>query len=94
MDVFSTDGLKSKIEGLIEKYETLRTENAFLSAKVSSLERDAQDKSLTIKSLQERINKLQLTSAFENSSTDKSEAKRKVSKLIREIDGCIALLEE
>ena len=94
MDEYLIESLDSKITELVARYETLVRENGELSSKLAAAKLELDNNSLTIKELQERLDKLQLTSAFEISSKDKAQAKRKISKLISEIDDCIALLNE
>ena len=45
-----------------------------------------------IKELEEKIDKLQLAGAFEASAVDVKEARQNISRLVREIDKCISLL--
>ena len=92
MDEYLIESLDSKISELVARYEALLGENRELSSKLAVAQRELENITLTNKELQERIDKLQLTSAFENSSKDKAQAKRKISKLISEIDDCIAML--
>lgn len=94
MEIDLIQNINGKINLLIAKYESVVAANAELSEKNSVLEREIKDKNETIKKLQERIDILQLTSAFENSSQDRNQAKRKISGLIREIDNCIELLND
>ena len=92
MDEYLIESLDSKISELVARYEALLDENKELSSKLAAAQRELENITLTNKELQERIDRLQLTSAFENSSKDKAQAKRKISKLISEIDDCIAML--
>ena len=94
MDEYLIESLDSKISELVARYEALLDENKELSSKLAAAQRELENITLTNKELQERIDRLQLTSAFENSSKDKAQAKRKISKLISEIDDCIAMLND
>lgn len=94
MDVSVADGLKDKIEELVSRYEALKQENGELSAKVSSYEDIIRNNDLKIKELTQRLDNLQLISAFDGNTTEKAETKRKISKMIAEIDRCIAMLSE
>lgn len=94
METDLIQNINGKINLLIAKYESAVSANAELAERNSVLEREIKDKNETIKKLQERIAILQLTSAFENSSQDRNQAKRKISGLIREIDNCIELLND
>ena len=94
METSSIESLKAGIAELLSRYETLSREHAELSDKWEEACAEINRQTLTIKELEERINKLQLDSAFSTASPDRAEAKRKVSRMIRQIDRCIALLDE
>jgi hypothetical protein len=94
MDDRVLKSIADKIETLISRYETLKSENVRLSGELARLKADNDDKNNNIKALQEKLDKLQLTEAFSGSSSDNSDAKRKVAQLIREIDKCMAMLSE
>jgi len=47
-----------------------------------------------IKELENKVNKLQLVEAFRTSSQDVKEAKQKIGKMVKEIDKCIAMLND
>ncbi len=85
-------GLKERIEKLISKYEVLRAREADLSERLERSEKLNQEKDNTIKELKERLDNLQLTLALGSSAPDRAEAKRRVAGLMKEIDKCIALL--
>ena len=86
------DGLKERIAKLISLYEGLCEREADLSERLERSEKLNLEKDNTIKELKERLDNLQLTLALGSSSPDRAEAKRKVAGLIKEIDKCIALL--
>ena len=85
-------GLKERIAKLISKYEVLRAREADLSERLERSEKLNQEKDNTIKELKERLDNLQLTLALGSSAPDRAEAKRRVAGLMKEIDKCIALL--
>ena len=86
------EGLKERIAKLISKYEALRAREADLSERLERSEKLCEEKENTINELKERLDNLQLTLALGSSSPDRAEARRKVAGLIKEIDKCIALL--
>ena len=88
----SIDGLKERIAKLISDYEVLREREADLSRKLELSGKLLEEKDITINELKQRLDNLQLTLALGSSSPDRAEAKRKVAGLIKEIDRCIALL--
>ena len=88
------DGLKERIAKLISKYEVLRAREADLSERLERSEKLNQEKDNTIKELKERLDNLQLTLALGSSAPDRAEAKRRVAGLMKEIDKCMALLND
>lgn len=93
MDGEVINSLKGKIGQLIARCEKLEKENARFSEKISSLEATNAKQIDIIKRLKEQTEKQQLIEAFGN-MPDRTEAKRRVSALIREIDRCIDLLND
>ena len=92
---------KRKIEGFISRYEYLIAENmrlkeklALAEAKVEEGELKIQTYNQKIEELEQQIERLQLTEAFKYSASDVKEAKKNISRLVKEIEKCIALLNE
>ena len=92
---------KSKIEMLISKYEQLVAINMRLGESLRKCREELADKdrkietcNLRINELEQQIDKLQLTEAFKSSASAIKEAKQNISRLVREIDKCIALLND
>ena len=86
--------LKTKVEELISRYETLDREYAEVKARLEKCETDNQKKELKIKELEKQIDHLRLKDAFLGTTPDRAQAKRKVASLIKEIDACVSLLNE
>ena len=86
--------LKTKVEELVGRYETLARENADMKARLARCEKDISKKDLKIKELEKQIENLRLKEAFLGTTGDRTQAKRKVAKLIKEIDACVNLLDE
>ncbi len=86
--------LETKVRELISRYESLKTENSALRGKLEALTAQLEQKTNNIQLLEQKIKNLQLTGAFLGSGGDNAAAKRKVSALIKEIDRCIAMLDE
>lgn len=86
--------LKTKVEELVARYETLARENADLKGRLARCETDITKKDLKIKELEKQIENLRLKEAFLGTSGDRAQARRKVAKLIKEIDACVSLLDE
>ena len=85
--------LRQRIQQLISAYETERQERKRLEIEL--------EKSLTqnkackeqITELERTIDNLKLADAFKSGNTDNTEARKKIDKLIKEIDKCITLME-
>lgn len=86
--------LKSKIEELIARYESLKVENEELKARLAQSDAQLVTKTQKLNQLERQIGNLQLTEALKGSSGDSARAKRKVAALIKEIDKCIGLLND
>lgn len=86
--------LKSKVEELISRYETVRSENEELKARLEQVVAQNDIKTQKLNKLEQQIENLQLRKAFTDTSGDNTLAKRKVSSLIREIDKCMELLND
>lgn len=86
--------LKTKVEELVGRYETLARENVELKARLDRCEKDISKKDLKIKELEKQIENLRLKEAFLGTTSDRTQARRKVARLIKEIDACVSLLDE
>ena len=91
--------LSAKIEKLISMYENERGENASLRSELEAsrgLIAQYKDKQThleqKIKTLEDKINNLQLAGAFTASPGDSAGAKRRLNAVIKEIDECISML--
>ena len=88
------ESLRMRIELLISKYESVSAENTQLKQQIEQHKTIIHNQKNTIDELVARIDKLQLTEAFLATTQDVDEARKKIGKLVREIDKCIALLSE
>ena len=88
------ESLKAGIAELLSRYEKLSRENAELRRELDGALADVAEQQTNIEELKNRINRLQLDLAFSNASPDRAEAKRKVSRMLKQIDQCIALLDD
>ncbi|MBQ6300252.1 MAG: hypothetical protein IKH24_07770 [Bacteroidales bacterium] len=86
--------LTAKVEELISRYETLDRENADIKARLARYEKEASKKDTRIKELEKQITDLRLKEAFLGTAGDRTQAKRTVARLIKEIDACVSLLNE
>jgi archaellum component FlaC len=84
--------LKNKIGSLVSKYEHVKAGNERMAIELTTLKLLLSENKTTISELEQKINRLQMAEAFKASSADVREAKQKIGKIIKEIDRCIALL--
>ena len=86
--------LKKKIQRIISEYELILSENEKLNTQVVQYISDLNNSNNKIKELEKKIENLQLMEAFKASTQDVKEAKQKIGRLIKDIDSCIALLND
>lgn len=88
------DTFATRVRQMILQYHDVVKENGELYAMVD--ERDAEIRRLQaeVHQLQNDYNSLKTARMLEVSDTDLDTAKRKVNKLIRDVDKCITLLSE
>ncbi len=88
-----TDKLKDRIQQLIAKYETEKAERIRLQSELAKSESQSAEYTKQITELERAIDNLKLADAFKAGNADNTEARKKIDRLIKEIDKCITLLE-
>ena len=86
--------LKRHIEQIISKYELTLSENAILKENLERHKNELEERDRRIKDLEQKVELMQLGEAFKASAEDVKEAKRKIGKIVREIDKCISMLND
>ena len=86
------EGIKTDIEKLIALYEAERSERERLQAELVRCGAENESCRKRIEDLEQQVNNLHLSEAC-GVGGDSSAAKEKIERLIKEIDKCIALLE-
>lgn len=86
--------LNNKIDDLIQRYSALEEENKNLKTLSEKLESLLRERENEIKELEKKYEILKLTGALLGETEYGSEAKKKITELMREIDKCIALLDK
>ena len=86
------DRLKKRIQQLISAYETERESRKRLEVELEKSEIQNEAYRKQIIELERTIDNLKLADAFKSGS-DNTEARKKIDKLIKEIDKCITLME-
>ena len=86
--------LKGHIEQIISKYELALSENRVLNEELDGCREELENKEKRIKELEKKVELMQLGDAFKASSEDVKEAKKKIGRIVREIDKCISMLND
>ena len=86
------EGVKSNFERLVALYEAQKQRAEALSSKLAQCESENKSYKEQMTDLNRQIDILKLSGAFTGSG-DGSQARERLDKLIRDIDKCIALLE-
>jgi len=84
--------LNRKLDELLIRYNNLKTENEEYKKNNEALEIMLQEKEERIKELETRYERVKLTGALLGEGENASEAKKKITELVREIDKCVALI--
>lgn len=84
--------LHNKIVLLLEKYQQLKDDLKVSNERVDDLSKQLDDQNQTIRQLNEKNKVLKLSTSIQNKQGDNKAAKQKINELVREIDKCIALL--
>ena len=79
---------------LMGKYHTLMQDNELLHKRLAEKEQALENLSARLKEKQEQYDRLKTTLTIEASARDIRDARSALSGLVREIDKCIALLNE
>jgi predicted nucleic acid-binding Zn-ribbon protein len=84
--------LNRKLDELLNRYNNLKTEVAELKNGNEDLKAKIQDRDIKIKELEIKYERVKLSGALLGEGENASEAKKKITDLVREIDRCVALL--
>jgi coenzyme F420-reducing hydrogenase delta subunit len=84
--------LNSKLDELLDKYNNLKTEYTQLKTGNEAMKSQLQDRETTIRELEIKNERIKLSGALLGEGENATEAKKKITELVREIDRCVALL--
>ena len=87
------DNIKQKIGQLIAAYEKERMERIRLQAELQQSQAQNESYKMQITELERQIDNLKLTSAFMADGSNNEQARKKIDRLMKEIDKCIKLME-
>lgn len=86
--------LKNRIERIISKYELALSENISLKEQLQKALEEIEEKDDKIRNLEQKVEQMQLADAFSASSGDVKEAKKRIGRIVKEIDKCISMLND
>jgi chromosome segregation ATPase len=84
--------LNKKLDELFDRYSSLKTECANLKNANEDLESRLQEREARIKELEIKYERIKLSGALLGEGENAVEARKRITELVREIDGCVALL--
>ena len=87
------DKLRQRIQELISVYETEKQERKRLESELDKATTQNKAYKEQITELERTIDNLKLADAFKSGNVDNTEARKKIDRLIKEIDKCITLME-
>lgn len=87
-------GFESKLRKLISEYKLLQEENAKMKADYDRKQMDLMLAHQQVLELQKKCDHLELAKNLGGSESDRNLAQNRIMKMVREIDKCIALLDE
>ena len=83
-----------KLRKLISEYTFLKEENSMIKAELNRKQTDLMVAHQEILELRKNYDHLQIARNLGTSETEKAESRQQISKMVREIDKCLALLDE
>jgi chromosome segregation ATPase len=84
--------LNRKIDELVNSYGNLKLECENLKTEKEAIKSVLQDRETEMKELEKKYEQIKITGALLGDGEYATEAKKKITELVREIDNCIALL--
>ena len=85
--------LNQKIDELISGYNSLKNECKDLRTEKEALKAMLHDRETEMKELEKKYERVKFSGALLGDGENATEAKKKITELVREIDNCIALLD-
>lgn len=87
-------GFETKLRKLISEYRLLQAENQLLQRKQSELKAELEQSKTMIMDLKKQNDHLRLLNQLGGQGTDRKAARQQLEKMVREIDQCLALLND
>lgn len=87
-------GFEAKLRKLISEYKSLQEKNSRLEAELEQRKNDLMLAHGEILELRKNCEHLKMANSLSGSAEEKAETKQKIAGMVREIDKCLALLNE
>ena len=88
------NAFEKRLRKLISEYKSLQEQNAILKAELDRKQTDLMHAYQEVLELRKNYDHLQIARNLGGSETEKAESKQRITKMVREIDKCLALLDE
>ncbi len=88
------NAFEAKLRILISEYQSLKAQNQKLKAEIEKEHNSLMKAHSEILELRKKNDHLTFASQFGGAVEGRAEAKKQIDKLVREIDQCLALLDE
>ncbi len=85
-------GLTSRVEKLVSSQAELKIENQKLKSQNQDLEQQLIDQKNVLSKLEEENKVVKIAKAVTDDDEDRKEQRKRLNELVREVDKCIALL--
>ena len=83
-----------KLRKLISEYKSLQAQNTRLKEDLDRKQNDLMHAHQEVLELRKNYDHLQIAKSLGSTEDEKQESKQKITKMVREIDKCLALLDE
>lgn len=88
------ESLKNRIEALLGEFGKVKRKNETLNEEIVVLQKQKEQLEKELATLTTKYDNLKLAKALESGYGESRIAKQKINKIVREIDKCMALLNE
>jgi len=88
------NAFEKRLRKLFSEYKSLQEQNSILKAELDRKQTDLMLAHQEVLELRKNYDHLQIAKSLGGSETERVESRERISKMVREIDKCLALLDE
>ena len=88
------NAFEKRLRKLISEYKSLQEQNILLKVELERKQTDFMEAHQEVLDLKKKYDHLQIARNLGGTEQEKTESKQRISKMVREIDKCLALLDE